>query len=121
MPSSSRSRTPLLIASRCSAHSTAALLRIRFGQMPRDHVVILDFEVGSEEGSWVVDVVSSEQAVGRRPSSCDAPVEKMVVSDTASSAFGRFYSTMVNEQKHYFSFTASCVIQLFLLFFACFR
>lgn len=76
------------------------LLRVSFGETPRDNAVTLDFDVGPEESAWVVEAVPAEQAARPPPcraQSCDARMQATAAttSDTASSSFIRFYSTKV--------------------------
>ncbi|WVZ99167.1 hypothetical protein U9M48_044504 [Paspalum notatum var. saurae] len=75
------------------------VLRASFGETPRDNAVTLDFEVGPEESTWVVEAVPAEQAARPPPcraQSCDARLEAAAaMSDTASSAFVRLYSAKV--------------------------
>lgn len=81
------------------------LLRVRFGETAQDNAVTLDFDVEPEESFWVVETVGAESAARQRPpscraQSCDARMEETTAaSDTASSAFVRFYSAKVNELK----------------------
>ncbi|CAL4902370.1 unnamed protein product [Urochloa decumbens] len=83
------------------------LLRASFGETPRDNAVTLDFEVGPEESTWVVEAVPAEQAAAAPPplppcraQSCDARLEAAAVtSDTASSAFVRLYSVKESKTK----------------------
>ncbi|KAL6609689.1 hypothetical protein ACP70R_039658 [Stipagrostis hirtigluma subsp. patula] len=81
------------------------LLRASFGETPRDNAVTLDFGVEPEEGAWVVEAVSAEQAARPPPppcraQSCDARMEaSAATSDTASSAFVRFYSAKELKSK----------------------
>ncbi|RCV17034.1 hypothetical protein SETIT_3G186500v2 [Setaria italica] len=80
------------------------LLRASFGETPRDNAVTLDFEVGQEESTWVVEVVPAEQAAPPPPpcraQSCDARLEAATAMlDTASSAFVRLYSAKESRTK----------------------
>ncbi|PAN18743.1 hypothetical protein PAHAL_3G222200 [Panicum hallii] len=79
------------------------LLRASFWETPRDNTVTLDFEVGPEESTWVVEVVPAEQAAPPSPcraQSCDARLEAAAATlDTASSAFVRLYSAKESKTK----------------------
>ncbi|KAJ1263557.1 hypothetical protein BS78_09G194800 [Paspalum vaginatum] len=79
------------------------VLRASFGETPRDNAVTLDFEVGPEESTWVVEAVPAEQAARPPPcraQSCDARLEAAAAtSDTASSAFVRLYSAKESKTK----------------------
>ncbi|KAL5202250.1 hypothetical protein ABZP36_013202 [Zizania latifolia] len=81
------------------------LLRARFGQTPQENAVTVDREVVPDECSWVVEVVPAEAAPPMTPwplpcraQSCDARLEA-TTSDTASSAFVRFYSAKELKTK----------------------
>ncbi|KAG8068098.1 hypothetical protein GUJ93_ZPchr0005g16180 [Zizania palustris] len=81
------------------------LLRARFGQTPQENAVTVDREVVPDECSWVVEVVPEEAAPPMTPRplpcrahSCDARLEA-TKSDTASSAFVRFYSAKELKTK----------------------